>query len=185
LDFGLPFKHVVLVGLSGSGKSTVGRLLAERLRRPFVDTDDLVADEAGLPIPQIFAERGEGAFRTLERRAVARAVAGPPSVIATGGGAPLDTQNRAALWQRNLVLWLDAPLETLAARLGSAGAGRPLLAGGQPAARLAALRAAREPIYATAHARVDTAARTPGETAEAIALRLGPERPRDGSPGGA
>ena len=148
-------KHVVLVGLSGSGKSTIGRLLAERLGRPFVDTDDLIVQRAGMPIPQLFAERGEPEFRALERAAVAAAIDGPAAVIATGGGAPVDSDNRRLLWDGNLVVWLDAPVAALTRRVGSAGDGRPLLAGGA-AERLAALRAAREPVYAQAHLCVQT-----------------------------
>jgi shikimate kinase len=144
------FKHVVLVGLSGSGKSTVGRLLAARLGRPFVDTDDLIVAEAGRPIAEIFAQQGEATFRDHER-------------------------NRALLWEGNAVVWLDAPVEVLAERLGAAGAGRPLLAqgpgAGGPAARLAALRAVREAIYATAHARVDTTCLTPRQAVDGI-MRL-------------
>ncbi len=154
----VPFRHVVLVGLSGSGKTTVGRQLAAVLGRPFVDTDELITAAAGRPIPQIFAEQGEPAFRALEREAVQRALSGPPAVIATGGGAPVDEANRCGHWRGNAVVWLDAPVDVLAARLGAAGAGRPLLADPRgPAARLAALHAARAPVYAGAHLRVDAA----------------------------
>ena len=170
-------RHVVLVGLSGSGKSTVGRLLAARLGRPFVDTDDMIVQAAGAPIPDIFSQRGEPAFRSLERAAVARAVAGQPAVIATGGGAPVDETNRRALWEGNLVIWLDAPVEALAARLGAGGAGRPLLAAGGPALRLAALREARAPVYRAAHARLDTASLSPDEAAATVAGLLQGGRP--------
>jgi shikimate kinase len=145
----------VLVGLSGSGKTTIGRLLAERLDRPFVDTDDLIVRRTGMPIPQLFAERGEPAFRAVEREAVAEALGGPAAVIATGGGAPVDDGTRRRLWDGNLVVWLDAPVEALVKRVGAAGDGRPLLAGGA-AERLTALRTAREPVYAQAHLRVQT-----------------------------
>jgi shikimate kinase len=154
-----PFRHLVLVGLSGSGKSTVGRLLAERLGLDFVDTDELIVLWEGRSIPEIFEQQGEEAFRALERRAIASAVDGPPAVIATGGGAPIDERNRAALWEGNAVVWLDAPVAALAARVKVAG-GRPLLAGGAEA-RLAQLRAAREPVYALAHVRVLTECRSP------------------------
>lgn len=148
--------HVVLVGLSGSGKSTIGRTLADRLGRPFLDTDGLIVGRAGTPIPQLFAERGEPAFRAIEREAVTDAVARAPAVIATGGGAPVDPDNRRQLWDGNSVVWLDAPIDVLARRVGAAGAGRPLLSG-DAAGRLAALRAEREPIYAQAHLHLETA----------------------------
>ena len=88
-------------------------------------------------------------------------------MIATGGGAPTDETNRAALWGGNLVVWLDAPVGVLAQRVGAAGSGRPLLAGGA-AARLGALAAARRPVYATATVRLDTAERPPEAVAGAI-----------------
>jgi shikimate kinase len=165
-------RHVVLVGLSGSGKSTVGRLLAARLGRAFVDTDDLVVALAGCSIPDLFAREGEVAFRAVERRAVAGAVGGPPAVIATGGGAPTDATNRAALWRGNLVVWLDAPVEALAARVGAAGTGRPLLAGGA-AERLVGLAEARRPVYASAHLRLETDGRPPEAVAAEIVAALG------------
>ena len=146
----------MLVGLSGSGKSTIGRALAERLGRPLVDTDALIVQRAGRPIPRVFEDQGESAFRALERDAVDSALAGPDAVIATGGGAPVDPDNRRKLWDGNLVVWLDAPVDALAARVGRGGAGRPLLAG-DPTSRLEQLRAAREPVYAGAHLRIDTA----------------------------
>lgn len=164
-------KHVVLVGLSGSGKSTVGRALAERLGRLFVDSDDLIVARAGKPIPQVFEEQGEPAFRALERGAVADAVSRPAAVIATGGGAPIDPDNRRALWDGNLVVWLDAPIETLTRRVGRTGAGRPLLSG-DAATRLQELRTAREPLYATAHLRIDTAVLDVPKAVEAILQRL-------------
>jgi shikimate kinase len=165
-----PFRHLVLIGLSGSGKSTVGRLLAGRLDLDFVDTDELIVSREGRSIPEIFAHSGEEAFRECERRAVASAVDGPPAVIATGGGAPIDGRNRAALWEGNAVVWLDAPVAALAARVGAAG-GRPLLAGGAEA-RLAQLRAAREPVYALAHLRVQTGNRSPESVAVEIESAL-------------
>lgn len=162
------FRHVVLVGLSGSGKSTAGRLLAKRLRRPFWDTDELIEAQTGMLVTQIFAGQGEAAFRELERRAVVCAVQREPAVIATGGGAPVDADNHAALWGGNLVVWLEAKVESLLSRVGPAGAGRPLLAGNSVAERLRALRAGREPVYATAHARVDTTALSAEEVVDKI-----------------
>jgi shikimate kinase len=163
-------RHVVLVGLSGSGKSTVGRLLGDRLGRPFVDTDDVVVALAGRPIPEIFAAEGEAAFRAVERRAVAWALEGAPGVVATGGGAPLDAANRERLWAGNLVVWLDAPVDVLVRRVGT-GAGRPLLSG-DAAARLSRLDEARRPVYATAHLHLVTSGLTPADVAAAIISAL-------------
>jgi shikimate kinase len=150
--------HLALVGLMGAGKTSVGRTCAKRLSRPLLDTDELVVAATGRAIPDIFAEEGEGAFRALERQAVADACASPePAVIACGGGAVLDPVNRAALRQRCCVVWLRAPVATLAGRVGGGG-GRPLLAGPVPPevtlGRLADLRA---PSYeAAAHVVLDT-----------------------------
>ena len=164
-------RHVVLVGLSGSGKSTIGRRLAERLGRPLVDTDDLIVQRAGMPIPRLFVERGEPAFRALEREVVADAAAGEPAVIATGGGAPIDAENRRRLWEDNLVVWLDAPVEALVSRVGPEGDGRPLLAGGA-AERLSALRAERAPVYELAHLHVETERCGVQGAVDAILLRV-------------
>jgi shikimate kinase len=165
----------VLVGLSGSGKSTVGRLLAERLGRRFVDTDDVIVARAGKPIPRVFAEDGEVAFRAVESAAVDEVLAGEPAVIATGGGAPVDPINRGKLWEGNLAVWLDAPVDVLVRRVGRAGNGRPLLAG-DAAGRLAALRAVREAIYSTAHLRLDTTALGPHQAVDAILQSIKTQR---------
>jgi shikimate kinase len=149
-------EHLVLVGLMGSGKTTVGRRCAERLRRPFVDTDDVVLTLTGVPVTEFWNTHGEAAFRALERQAVTDVCASPdPLVVASGGGAVLDPENRRSLRSRGVVVWLRAGTAALAARVGT-GAGRPLLAG-DPAGALARLAAVREPAYeAAAHAVVDT-----------------------------
>ena len=166
---------VVLVGLSGSGKSTVGRLVAQRLAVPFVDTDDLVATRAGKPVHRIFAEDGEEAFRDLETEVIS-AVIRPAGacVVATGGGAVLRPANRAALTAGNTVVWLDAPPETLAARLHDHAASpeeRPLLRSDDLVARLAEMVAARGPYYsACATLRLDTAGKHPHRIADEIVV---------------
>ena len=149
-------RHLVLVGMMGAGKSTVGRRCAERLRRPFVDTDDVVATVAGATVAEVFAREGEAVFRELERTAVADACASPaPAVIAVGGGAVLDPDNRRRLRGAGLVVWLCAPVDQLAHRVGDAST-RPLLAGDAEAA-LRRIDALRRPAYeAAAHATVDT-----------------------------
>ena len=150
-------KHLVLVGLMGAGKTTVGRHCAERLGRPFVDTDDVVVAHAGMSVDEIFRTAGEPHFRELERAAVADVAASPePLVIACGGGAVLDPENRRALRGSGVVVWLRADTATLAARVGD-GSSRPLLRGDAPAT-LDRLGRLREPAYeAAAHCTVDTA----------------------------
>jgi len=144
----------VLVGMPGSGKSTVGRLLAERLGRPFVDTDQCFERLHGTPVPDFIRERGEGAFREAEARAVADACATPGAVIGAGGGAVLDPLNRWALWHHGTVAWLDASPAALVARLGADPIARPTF---QPydAARLAAVLADRLPAYRAADLHLD------------------------------
>src|SRR5689334_6272521 len=108
-------RHLALVGLMGAGKTTVGRRCATRLDRPFVDTDDVIATAAGQSIPEIFASGGEAHFRELERAAIADVCASPAAlVIACGGGAVLDPENRRALRASGVVVWLRAPAEILA-----------------------------------------------------------------------
>jgi shikimate kinase len=150
-------RHLVLVGLMGAGKTSVGARCAAALGRPFVDTDELVEATAGRTVRDIFVTEGEGGFRARERAAVADACASPePLVIACGGGAVLDAENRAAMRDHGVVVWLRASPERLAERVGS-GEGRPLLDGGAPVEtleRLAALRAAA--YVAAAHVTIDT-----------------------------
>jgi shikimate kinase len=148
--------HLVLVGLMGAGKSTVGRACAALLERPFVDTDDVVAALAGMPAAELLSTRGEPAFRELECRAVADVCASPdPLVVACGGGAVVDPRNRMLLRETGVVVWLRASTDSLVARVGG-GDGRPLLAG-DPRAALTRLEALRADAYdAAAHVQVDT-----------------------------
>ncbi len=163
-------RHIALVGLSGSGKSTVGPLLATLLGLPFVDTDREVERAAGMPIHRIFAARGEPGFRALEAAQVRRALDAPPSVISLGGGAVLDPKSRCVVWERALVIWLQADPGTLARRLHQSPQDepRPLLDAPDPAARLAELLAARQPLYATAHLVANTTGRSPNDVAAAL-----------------
>jgi len=162
-------RHLVLVGLMGTGKSSVGKRCAELLDRPFVDTDELVVVAAGVPFDDLWAAEGETGFRTRERVAVADAAASPaPLVIACGGGAVLDPGNRRALRARGFVVWLDAPPEVLASRLADDDS-RPLLAGGDRVTTLSRLGTTRAAAYeAAAHATVDTAGRSIEEVAAAV-----------------
>jgi shikimate kinase len=162
-------RHLVLVGLMGAGKTTVGERCATRLHRPFVDTDDSVQILAGRPVADIFATDGEGAFRALERQAVTDACASPiPLVIACGGGAVLDPTSRRRLHTAGFVVWLRAGPRVLAERVAGDGIDRPLLRAGALATltRLAETRAA---VYAAvADATVTTDDRTPDEVADAV-----------------
>ena len=138
--------RILLVGMMGSGKTTVGRLLARRLGWRHVDSDTQVEAATGRGVAQIFAEEGEAAFRVQEARALAEALASPdPSVVSVAGGAVLDANNRALIRDAGCVVWLRARPGTLAGRVGS-GAGRPLLER-DPAGNLARLDAVRRPLY--------------------------------------
>ncbi|GIV98421.1 MAG: hypothetical protein KatS3mg057_3078 [Herpetosiphonaceae bacterium] len=162
-------RHIALIGLSGTGKTSAGRLLAQQLGRPFVDTDVLVEQAAGRSIAEIFSSDGEEAFRDLEAAALTRAIAGEPAVIATGGGIVLREDNRRLLRDSCWTVWLKAALEYLARRVESDTSERPLLRGGA-AARLAALLAEREPLYAAiADWSIATDQLSPEEVSTAVA----------------
>jgi shikimate kinase len=157
--------RVVLVGPPAAGKTTVGRLLADRLGVPFTDTDDLVVTRAGKPVGEIFVDDGEQAFRELEAAAVADALAGD-GVVALGGGAVLAEQTRTRLAGHPVVL-LAAGVPTSAARVGL-NRDRPLLLG-NPRQQLRALLEARLPLYReVAVAEIETDDRTPDEVADAV-----------------
>lgn len=123
-------ERILLVGMMGAGKSTVGRLLARELGWEFRDVDEEVEEESGLSVAELFSRRGEPAFRELEERALESCLAGDADgVVSVGGGAVLSESNRARLAGAGTVVWLRARPETLADRVGD-GAGRPLLSGG-------------------------------------------------------
>ena len=165
-------KHVWLIGMMGSGKSAVGKILASTWGHAAVDLDKEVERSFGASVDAIFRERGESAFRALEAKAVARAASSKtPSVIATGGGAVLADANVARMRDTGHVVWLEAPVSVLARRV--AGSRRPLLAAGSPAKILSKLIAARRPRYArAADLRVDAASGTAAAVARRIADRL-------------
>jgi shikimate kinase len=143
-------RPVVLVGLMGVGKSTVGRRLAKRLGLPFVDSDSEIEDAAGCTAAEIFERYGEQDFRDGERRLVARLVEGEIRVIATGGGAFVDPRTRKLLNERAITIWLDAPVDILATRTSRRDT-RPLLKNGDPRATLERLAEERRPAYEEAH----------------------------------
>lgn len=118
-------RRIALIGMPASGKTTVGALLAQLEALPFIDLDDMIADEAGMTIPDIFADEGEPGFRARERVALAHAVTKGALVLATGGGCVESAENRALLLEHFLIVWLKADMEVLASR--SVGGSRPLL----------------------------------------------------------
>ena len=146
--------NVVLVGFMGAGKSVCGRLLARRLGRCLVETDDMIVSRDGRPIPEIFREDGEDVFRRLEAEALAALALKSGEVIATGGGLPCREGRMEALRELGTVVWLRGDLEELLARARRSGA-RPMLSGRTPA-EIEALYRTREPYYARAHLTVDT-----------------------------
>jgi shikimate kinase len=148
-------RSIVLVGMMGAGKTAVGRRLAAALGWPFTDADWAIEAAAGTTIANIFAEIGEAAFRARERQVIARLLRGERQVLALGGGAFVDPETRALVRERALSIWLRADLDVLARRTGRRD-DRPLLAGGDPRARLAALLEQRAPIYAQADFVVDS-----------------------------
>lgn len=155
---GLAFdRPIVLVGLMGAGKTTVGKRLAQALALPFADADAEIAAAAGKSIPDIFAEHGEADFRRGERQVIARLLDRPPHVLATGGGAFIDPCTRALVKQRAISVWLKAPLEVLMKRV-SRRDDRPLLREADPRAVMQRLMDVRYPIYAEADVTVETSA---------------------------
>ncbi|WP_275896710.1 shikimate kinase [Sphingomonas mesophila] len=146
-------RPIVLVGLMGAGKSTVGRRLAKRLNLPFVDSDSAIEDAAGFSAAEVFERFGERDFRDGERRLVARLVDGSVGIIATGGGAFVDPTTRQLLNERAITVWLDAPVEVLSERTARRDT-RPLLRTADPKATLETLAEQRRSSYAEAHIHV-------------------------------
>ena len=176
---------ITLTGFMGSGKTTVGKVLADFLGCPFMDLDDLIVKKAGKSIPEIFAQDGEPAFRQLEARLLRQTVEKYTEntvVLALGGGAVTAPASAALLHEKSVCIYLRATLETLLARLEGETAGRPLLneipgqAGndvmpGPDRASVADRLAAREPLYEeTAHVVIDTDGLTPEEVADEIII---------------
>ncbi len=164
--------NVVLTGFMGTGKTTVGRLLAAQLGYEFVDTDAAIEERHG-PIASIFHEHGEGEFRRLERAVAVELAAGDRQVIATGGRLLLDAVNAATLQRSGRVFCLTASVDTILARVapGGTSVGRPLLDGGDPRARIEELLVARAEGYAVFE-HVSTDGRTPNAIADDLVARL-------------
>ena len=142
-------RHLWLIGMMGSGKSATARLIAERWHVSALDTDDEVAARTGCSIAEFWGERGEQAFRDMETAAVRRLAAGPPGVVATGGGAVLNPANLAEMTSSGAVVWLIAPARILSERVRD-GSGRPLLETDGSASRLNEILSERGGIYESA-----------------------------------
>jgi shikimate kinase len=162
-------RPVVLVGMMGVGKSSVGRKLAALLRMPFVDADEEIENAAQMSIPEIFERFGEAYFRDGERRVIARLIDGPGShaVIATGGGAFVNAETRALILAKTIAVWLDSDIETLLERV-SRKDNRPLLRNGNPREILTRLKAEREATYAEAPIHVQSTGGPHTRTTQAV-----------------
>jgi shikimate kinase len=173
-----PEKSIALIGMMGAGKSTVGRRLAKRLGLAFVDADEEIEAAAGLSITEIFERYGEAHFRDGERRVLARLIDGPPRVIATGGGAFMDSETRALMRARCTAVWLDVEVEILAERVARRDQ-RPLLRGQDPLTRLRELAAVRNPVYAEAPIRIRSGGLAHDKTVAQIIAALANAPPAD------
>jgi len=164
-------RPIVLVGMMGVGKSSVGRRLAQMLAMPFVDSDDAIEEAAQMSIPEIFSTYGEDYFRDGERRVIQRLIAksaqGRPMVIATGGGAFVNPETRALILDQAIAVWLDADVDTLLQRVGRKG-NRPLLRTGDPREILTRLQGEREGAYAQAQIHVKSGNQPHSQTLAAV-----------------
>lgn len=163
--------NLALVGFMGTGKSTIGRLVAEHIRFGFVDTDGLIEAQLGRSISDIFAREGEAAFRQCEKQALESLGRQRNLVIAAGGGLVVDPANMASLKAHALVFWLVASPETIWARVQTQ-THRPLLQGPDPLGKIRALLAAREASYRQANVFMHSGLRAPREVAQQIALQF-------------
>ena len=143
-------RSIVLVGMMGVGKSSIGRRLAAQLGIPFVDADSEIEKAAGMSVADIFSRHGEADFRSGEARVIARLLEGGPQVLATGGGAFMNAHTRHIIRDKGVSVWLRAELDVLLRRISKRRNERPLLQSGDPAETLRALLAEREPTYAQA-----------------------------------
>ena len=160
-------RTIALVGLPGVGKTSIGRRLAGILGLPFRDADEEIERAAGRTISEIFAERGEAAFREGERRVIARLLEDPPHVLATGGGAFMNEETRRLIADKAVSVWIRADLDVLARRVARKNT-RPLLRGDNPRAILQKLADVRSPVFAEAKVIVDSAELPHSATVSAI-----------------
>jgi shikimate kinase len=173
-------RPLVLVGLMGAGKSTVGRRLAKRLGLSFVDSDAEIEDVSGYPAAEMFERYGERDFRDGERRLVARLIEGDIRVIATGGGAYIDPTTRKLLNERAITVWLDAPIEVLAERTSRRDT-RAQLRNGDPKSVLKKLAQERRHSYEEAHIHIKSGDGAHRDVVDAIVQALEDFLGRDGS----
>lgn len=167
---------VALIGLMGSGKSTVGEILAKKLHLDFIDLDEIIAQGEGKSIVEIFEQKGEGYFRKLEHLYLKSILSQSYIVLATGGGAPTFDNNMMLLKEKSKTVFLHTSVETLVNRLAEGALKRPLLKGlteEEQQAKLSELLEARLPVYQQANIRIDTNDKTPEEIVSEIVLRLG------------
>lgn len=165
--------NVILIGMMGSGKTTVGRLVAERTGQEFIDLDALIESRLSKRIVEIFSEVGEEGFRDLETEALLDVAGATHAVIATGGGVVIKPGNRRILQNMGIVVWLDAPPDELLKRIGD-DESRPMLHGQNPLKRMERLLSDRRGFYADAsHIHLDTTELTPEEIADRVSLELG------------
>lgn len=164
-------RTIVLIGMMGAGKSTVGRRLAPRLGLPFKDADDEIESASGMTVSELFELHGEESFREGEARVMKRLLSNQPLVLATGGGAVLHEKTRALIKNFAISIWLRADIDTLAQRATRRNT-RPLLQKGDPVATLRAIAEKREPIYAAADIHVDTQPGPHEMTVNAIVQKL-------------
>ncbi|AKH41779.1 shikimate kinase [Altererythrobacter atlanticus] len=164
-------RPIVLVGMMGVGKSTIGRKLAQLLALPFADADEEIEQAAQMSVSEIFEQFGEDYFRDGERRVIQRLMEGGPSVIATGGGAFVQDDTRELILDQGIAIWLDCDVETLVDRVSRKDT-RPLLRGGDPVEIVTRIKAERENSYAAAPIKVISDSGPHGEAVNRILQAL-------------
>ena len=163
--------NLILIGFMGTGKTSTGEVLAEKINASFVDLDLLIEEEAGMTIPDIFSREGEAGFRDRETQALSAVLSNKGQVIATGGGAVLSNKNRRMMQNNGFIILLEASVKVIIQRVESSD--RPLLQVPDPESRIRQLLQERKEAYSCAHYRVETSGLTPQQVAETIINRMG------------